>query len=154
MASDPRPTKTIATNRRARHEFELGDTFEAGLVLTGSEVKALRQGNATIQESFIDIRRGNADWVNGYIAPYEHGGYANHEPRRRRRLLLHAKEIEKLRKGAQQQGFTIVPLRLYFSGGRAKLALALGRGKKLHDKRQSIAERDAKRRIDRAKSER
>ena len=147
MAKDG--TKTVVSNRKARHEFFLEAPVEAGLVLSGSEVKSLRQGNAHLQESFVDIRDGNVDLVGAHIAPYEMGGYANHEPRRRRRLLLNRGEIEKLRKGTEQKGYTIVPLRIYFRKGRAKLEVALGKGKKLHDKRHSIAEREAKRRIDR-----
>ena len=142
--------KTITKNRRATFDYELGDRFEAGLVLTGSEVKSLRGGTANVQESFVKIGKEGAELVNCYIAPYEMGGYANHEPRRMRRLLLHRSEIEKLKKGTEQKGMTIVPVKLYFKDGRAKLELALGKGKKTVDKRQSIAERESKRRMDRA----
>ena len=141
--------KTIATNRRARFDYELSDTFEAGLVLSGSEVKALRNGTAQLQESFVKVGKGGLDLMNCTIPEYSHAGYAGHEPRRPRRLLLHGSEIEKLRKGMEQKGMTIVPLRMYFKGGRAKLALALGKGKKTHDKRHTIAERESKRRLDR-----
>ena len=146
--------KTIATNRKARYDFELTDRFEAGLVLTGSEVKALRNGTAQIAESFVKVGRDGADLMNCTIPEYSHAGYAGHEPRRPRRLLLHGSEIEKLRKGTEQKGMTIVPLRIYFKGGRAKLALALGKGKKSHDKRHSIAERESKRRLDRVLKDR
>lgn len=142
--------KTIASNRRASFDFELGDRFEAGLVLTGSEVKSLRTRTANLQEAFVKIGRDGADLMNATISPYEMGGYANHEPRQPRRLLLHKSEIEKLRKGTEQKGMTIVPLKLYFKDGRAKLELALGKGKKTVDKRHTIAERESKRRIDRA----
>jgi SsrA-binding protein len=139
----------IVTNRRARYDFELGDHFEAGIVLTGSEVKSLRKGSAQLAEAFVKLSRDGVDLVNCTIPPYEMGGYANHEPRRMRRLLLHQSEIEKLRKGTEQKGMTIIPLKLYFKGGRAKLSLALGRGKKTVDKRQTIADRESKRRLDR-----
>ena len=146
----PPGTKTVVSNRKARHEYHLEAPIEAGLVLVGSEVKSLRQGQGNLQESFIEVRGGNVDLVGAHIAPYEMGGYANHEARRRRRLLLNRDEIERLRKGTEQKGFTIVPLSIYFKGGRAKLSLALGKGKKLFDKRHAIAERDAKRRMERA----
>ena len=144
-------TKTIVTNRRARYDFELGDRFEAGLVLTGSEVKSLRSSKANLQDAFVGIARDGLDLFNLYIAPYEMGGYANHVPTRKRRLLLHAREIDKLRKGMEVKGFTIVPTRLYFKGGRAKVEIALGKGKKQHDKRHATAERDSKRQLDRIK---
>lgn len=147
--ADDAPTKTIASNRRARFEYELSDHFEAGLVLTGSEVKSLRAGHAHLNEAFVAFTPDGADLVGCYIAPYEMGGYANHVASRRRRLLLHAREIEKLRKGVEQKGYTVVPLRLYFLRGRAKVEIALGRGKKLHDKRHTTAERDTQRQLDR-----
>ena len=143
-------TLTVVTNRRARFDYDLSDRFEAGLVLTGSEVKSLREAKAHLQEAFVMVRKDGLDLMNSFIAPYAMGGYSNHEPTRPRRLLLHKSEIEKLVKGTQQKGFTIVPLRLYFRGGRAKLEVALGKGKKTVDKRNTIAEREAKRRIDRA----
>ena len=142
-------TKTIVTNRRARYDYELGDRFEAGLVLTGSEVKSLRAGNANLQDAFVMLRSDGLDLMNCYIAPYAMGGYANHEPSQPRRLLLRRPEIDKLRKGTEQKGYTIVPTRLYFKDGWAKVEIALGRGKKTVDKRQTIAERESKRRIDR-----
>ena len=146
--------QTIVTNRRARYDFELTDHFEAGIVLTGSEVKSLRQGSAQLAEAFIKLGRGGMDLVNCTIPPYEMGGYANHEPRRMRRLLLHKAEIEKIRKGTEQKGMTIVPLKLYFKGGKAKVSFALGRGKKTVDKRQTINDRESKRRLDRIMKER
>ena len=146
--SDP-GIKTIVTNRRARHEYHLEKPVEAGLVLQGSEVKALRAGKANLQDAFVSVDAEGATLRNLHIAPYEMGGYANHEPTRPRRLLLHQREIEALRKGTEQKGFTVVPLRLYFKHGRAKVEIALARGKKLYDKRHDIAERDEQRRLDR-----
>lgn len=147
--ADDAPRKLIASNRRARFEYELGERFEAGLVLTGSEVKSLRAGHAHLNDAFVAFGPAGADLVSAHIAPYEMGGYANHEPTRKRRLLLHDREIAKLRKGVEQKGYTVVPLQLYFRGGRAKVEVALGRGKKLHDKRHAIAERDTQRQVDR-----
>lgn len=146
--------KTVVSNRRARHEFALEAPVEAGLVLTGSEVKSLRAGQATLAEAFVSVGDDGVDLVGAHIAPYTEASYTNHVPTRKRRLLLHKREIEKLRKGVEQKGFTVVPLKIYFKGGRAKLEIALGKGKKLHDKRHSIAERESKRRIQRAMSER
>ena len=145
--------KTVITNRRARYEYELLDTVEAGIELQGTEVKSLRAGKVNLQESFCAIDGDGIQLFNCHIAPYEHGGYANHNPTRPRRLLLHKSEIEKLRKGIEQKGLTIVPLRIYFKNGWAKVEIALARGKKLHDKRHDIAERDSKRRLDRIMKE-
>ena len=145
--------QTIVTNRRARFDFELSDRMEAGLVLTGSEVKSLRKGSAQLAEAFVKVGREGVDLMNATIPPYEMGGYANHEPRQPRRLLLHKAEIEKLRKGTEQKGMTIVPLKMYFKDGRAKVELALGKGKKTVDKRQTIADRESKRRLDRIRKE-
>ena len=141
--------KPIVTNRRARHDYHLEKPVEAGLVLQGSEVKSLRAGKANLQDAFVTVDRDGATLRNLHIAPYEMGGYANHEPTRPRRLLLHGREIAVLKKGTEQKGFTVIPLRLYFKDGRAKVEIALGRGKKLYDKRHDIAERDAQRRMDR-----
>ena len=141
--------KIIVTNRRASYDFELSDRFEAGLVLTGPEVKSLRDAKANLQDAFVRWRPAGMDLLNLYIGPYEQGGYAEQEPTRPRRLLLHGSEIDKLRKGTEQKGFTIVPTKLYFKGGRAKVEIALGRGKKTHDKRAAISERESKRRLDR-----
>ncbi|HIG75862.1 MAG TPA: SsrA-binding protein SmpB [Bacteroidetes bacterium] len=146
--------KTVVSNRRARHEYALEAPVEAGLVLTGSEVKSLRAGQATLAEAFVSVGDDGVDLVGAHIAPYTEASYTNHVPTRKRRLLLHKREIEKLRKGVEQKGFTVVPLKIYFKGGRAKLEIALGKGKKLHDKRHSIAERESKRRIERAMRER
>ncbi len=141
--------KLIVTNRRARHDYHLEKTVEAGIVLHGSEVKSLRGGKANLQDAFVTIDADGATLRNLHVAPYEMGGYANHEPTRPRRLLLNRREIEVFRKGIEQQGYTVIPLRLYFKDGRAKAEVALAKGKKLYDKRHDIAERDAQRRIDR-----
>ena len=141
--------KIITTNRRASYDFELGDRFEGGLVLTGPEVKSLREGKANLQDAFVRWRPAGMDLLNLYIGPYEQGGYADQEPTRPRRLLLNRSEIDKLRKGTEQKGYTIVPTKLYFKAGRAKVEIALGRGKKTVDKRHTIAERESKRRLDR-----
>ena len=146
--------KLVADNRRARHEFELLERIEAGLVLQGTEVKALREGRATIERAFADVR-GNEIWLVGAnIAAYDKGGFANHDPERDRKLLLHRREIDRLRGRVQERGLTLVPTRLYFKGGRAKVELALARGKELRDKRRDIAKREADRQIERALSRR
>jgi SsrA-binding protein len=142
-------TKIIADNRRARYEYELLERFEAGIELQGSEVKSLRQGKANLQDAFAAVARGEAVLHNLHIAPYTHGGYANHEPVRPRKLLLKKAEIGRLEKATQQKGFTLVPTRMYFKDGWAKVEIAVGRGKKLYDKRHDIAERESKRRIER-----
>ena len=145
--SDSSGIKIVATNRKARHEYNLEKPIEAGMVLTGSEVKSLR-------EAYVAVGSDGVELLNAHINPYEMGGHANHEPTRPRRLLLHRKEIRKLKKGVEQKGFTIVPLKIYFSRGRAKIEIALGRGKKMHDKRHDIADRESKRRMDRVMKER
>jgi len=143
-------TKTIAENRRARFDYELLDRFEAGLVLTGTEVKSLRSGRATLAQSYADVRNGEV-WLNGMeIATYDQGNRANHEPMRSRKLLLHKREIERLNATVREKGLTIVPTRLYFKEGRVKVEVAVGRGKDRGDKRQTIADRDAKRQMERA----
>ena len=138
----PRPFKIIAENRKARFNYEIGETFEAGIALTGSEVKSLRQGRSTIAEAYADTR-GNELWlVNANIPEYLQAGQFNHAPKRARKLLLHRRQIEKLAGGVERDGMTIVPLKMYFNDkGRAKIEIALGRGKKLHDKRQAEKKR-------------
>jgi SsrA-binding protein len=135
--------KIVAENRRARHEYFIGDVLEAGIMLTGTEVKALREGKANIAESYA-APEGGAIWlINANIPEYSAGNRENHEPKRRRKLLLHKREIERLSKAVERQGFTLTPLRLYFNErGRAKLELGIGEGKKLHDKRDTSKERD------------
>ena len=146
-STDAKDVRSIARNRRARHDYHILETFEAGLVLTGTEVKSLRDGKANISDAYGIIRDGEAFLLNLHIAPYESRGYANHEPDRTRKLLLHRKEIRRLIGAVERQGLTLVPLELYFNNGVAKVALALGKGKKLHDKRDAERERDAAREI-------
>ena len=135
--------KTVAENRRARFDYFIEDTVEAGLVLTGTEVKSLRNGRANIAESYAAVEGGGIVLVNADIPPFAQANRFNHEPRRPRKLLLHAKEIGRLTGAVQREGRTLIPLRLYFNeDGRAKLELALASGKKAHDKREAIAERD------------
>jgi SsrA-binding protein len=142
--------KVIARNRRARHDYHIEDTVEAGLVLTGTEVKSLRAGRASLNEAFGQIT-GDEVWLhNLHIPEYAQGTWTNHEPRRTRKLLLHRKEIERLASETAERGFTLVPLSLYFSGGRAKVELGVGRGKHTYDKRHDLAQRDAAREVDRA----
>ena len=150
----PRGEKLIADNRRARHEYELLDRVEAGLVLQGTEVKALREGRATIERAFADVRGGEIWLVGANIAAYDKGGFANHDPERDRKLLLHRREIDRLRGRVQEQGLTLVPTRLYFKDGKAKIELALGRGKQVRDKRRDISRREADRQIERALKDR
>ena len=141
--------KLIADNRRARHDYHLLDRFEAGLVLTGTEVKSLRDGKATLQQAYAEVREGEAWLVGLHVAGYGQGNRENHEPDRARKLLLHRREIDKLYGQVREKGFTLVPTRLYFKDGRVKVELALARGKELHDKRRDIADREAKRQMDR-----
>jgi len=152
MTDEPQsPERVVAQNRRAGHEYFILETYEAGLVLSGTEVKSLRAGKASLAEAYATVE-GDEAWVRQlHIPPYEQGNRWNLDPVRPRKLLLHRKEIEKLRIGVAQKGQTIVPLRLYFSRGRAKLLVALAKGKKTHDKRHAIAEREAKREVERAK---
>src|SRR2546421_10966948 len=143
MAAKPdRKLRVIADNRKARFNYEIGDIFEAGIALTGTEVKALRQGKATIAESYADARAGEIWLVNATIPEYLQGGRFNHAPKRLRRLLLHRGQINKLIGAVEREGMTLVPLKLYFNEkGRAKVELALARGKKLHDKRETEKKR-------------
>ncbi len=144
MAAKEERYKIAADNRRARFDYELGETFEAGVMLVGTEVKALRTGKATIAESYASVERnGEIFLINANIPEYLQGNRFNHEPKRPRKLLLHAKEIAKIAQGVEREGMTIVPLRIYFNEqGRAKIAIALGKGKKLHDKRETDKQRD------------
>ena len=139
--------KMIAQNRRARHDYEIEDTYEAGLALTGTEVKSLRAGRASLAESFISIDKRGEVWLEGANIPeYLNGTWNNHAPKRKRKLLLHGAQIDKLRRQIQAKGYTIVPLQLYFNeDGRAKLKIALARGKKEYDKRQALREEQDKR---------
>jgi SsrA-binding protein len=142
--------KLIAENRRARFDYELLDRFEAGIVLTGTEVKSLRQGRATMAQSWAEVRENEA-WLMGVeIAIYDQGGPMNHEPTRPRKLLMHRREIDRLYGTIREKGLTLVPTRLYFKDGRVKVELAVARGKEQRDKRRDIADRDAKRQMQRA----
>jgi SsrA-binding protein len=143
-------TKLIADNRRARHEYELLERFEAGLVLTGTEVKSLRAGKASLQHAFGQLRDGDVYLVGANIPEYPQASRQNHDPDRERRLLLHRKEIDRLAGQVHERGLTLVPTRLYFRDGRVKVELALARGKALRDRRRDIAERDVKRQLERA----
>jgi SsrA-binding protein len=142
--------KSIARNKRARHDYHILETLEAGLVLVGTEVKSLRDGRANISDAYGIVRDGEPFLLNLHISPYERGGYSNHEPERTRKLLLHRKEIRRLIGATERQGLTLVPLELYFKNGVAKVALALAKGKKLHDKRDTERARDAEREMARA----
>jgi SsrA-binding protein len=145
----PRPFKIIAENRKARFNYEIGEVVEAGIALTGTEVKSLRQGKATIAESYADAKGGEIWLVNANIPEYLQASRFNHAPKRPRKLLLHRRQIDKLAAGVDREGMTIVPLKMFFNErGRAKIEIALGRGKKLHDKRES----DKKRTWDRERS--
>jgi SsrA-binding protein len=140
------PEQTIALNRRARHEFTIDETFEAGLVLTGTEIKSVRAGKVNIANAYARIERDEAWLIGADIAPWAQGNRYNHEPKRTRKLLLRRSEIDELVGKTRSKGLTIVPLRLYLTGrGRAKLELGLARGKQLHDRRRDIADRDARR---------
>jgi SsrA-binding protein len=141
--------KVISTNRKASHDYFLFDRFEAGLVLKGTEIKSIRAGQISIKEAYIAIDQGEAWLVDAHIAPYDPASRENHDPTRRRKLLLHRKEIGKLHDGLRQKGLTIIPLRVYLKDGRAKIELAMARGKKKYDKRAAIAKRDAEREIQR-----
>jgi SsrA-binding protein len=144
----------VASNRRARYKYEVLERFEAGIELRGSEVKSLREGKAQIAEAYAAVDDGEV-WLRGaYIPPYEPASEQNHEPERPRKLLLHKREIERLTGKTQERGLTLVPLRIYFKGPRAKLELALARGKEQHDKRRALRDRDQRREIDRALSDR
>jgi SsrA-binding protein len=144
--------QSIARNKRARFDYHILETFEAGLVLTGTEVKSLRDGRANISDAYGIIKDGEAYLLNLDISPYESRGYANHEPDRTRKLLLHRKEIRRLIGAVERQGLTLIPLELYFKNGVAKVTLALGKGKQVHDKRDTERTRDAERDMARARA--
>ena len=143
-------TKLISENRRARHDYELLDRYEAGIVLTGTEVKSLREGRVTLGQAYADVRGTEAWLIGAEIAEYAQGNSANHEPARDRKLLLKRHEIDVLLSKVREKGLTIVPTRLYFKDGRVKVELAVARGKERIDKRRDLAERDAKRQMERA----
>ena len=143
--------KIVADNRQARFRYEILETYEAGVELKGTEVKSIREGKANLRDGYALVRNGEAWLLNVHISPYEHSSdFFNHDPRRTRRLLLHKKEIRKLIGKVEQEGLTLVPLKMYFNRGFVKITIALGKGKKLHDKRESIKEREDKREMARA----
>jgi SsrA-binding protein len=144
--------KTIARNKKARHEYYIEDTWEAGIVLTGTEVKSLREGRASLVDGFAQIRDGELWMYNVHIPEYNQGTWNNHAPRRLRKLLLHRSEIQKLIGKTKESGLTVIPLELYFKDGKAKVEIGLARGKKDYDKRQTLLERTMKREADRAMS--
>jgi SsrA-binding protein len=141
--------KVVATNRKARHDYHIGERFEAGIALQGTEVKSVREGKLNLQDAYCSIEHGDVTLLNCHISPYRHGTDTNHEPLRPRRLLLHRREINKLRKAVDQKGFTVIPLRVYFKRGLAKVEIGVARGKRQFDKRTDISDRDSKRRLDR-----
>lgn len=145
--------KTIAENRKARHDYFVEDTYEAGIELVGTEVKSLRQGGVNLKDSFCDIKNGEIFIRNMHISPYEQGNIFNRDPMRMRKLLMHRREILRLFQQVKQDGYTLIPLSLYFKGSRVKVCVGVCKGKKLYDKRADIAKRDAKRSMDRAMKE-
>jgi len=150
----PTGTKLIAENRRARHDYHLLDRIEAGIALTGTELKSLRAGRISLQRAFADLREGEIYLVGAHISEYEQGNVQNHDPERDRKLLLHRREIDWLLGKVRERGLTLVPTRIYFKDGRVKVELALARGKETRDKRRDLAERDARRQIERALKDR
>ena len=142
--------KPIAENRKARHDYHFLERFEAGIVLTGSEVKSLRQGRVSLQQSYADVRDGEAWLVGAHIDTYDQAGTQNHEPERDRKLLLHRRELDSLYGKVREKGLTLVPTKLYFKDGRVKVEIAVARGKERIDKRRDLADRDARRQIERA----
>jgi SsrA-binding protein len=148
------PIKLIAENRKARHDFIIVDQYEAGLVLTGTEVQSLRLGKANLKDSYAKVKNGEVWLYQMHISPYPFAYYNNHDPLRVRKLLLHKREILRLYAKANEQGHTLVPLKLYFKGGKAKITLALAKGKREFDKRETLRERDRKREVERARRQR
>lgn len=149
-ATEKKPVRKVACdNRRARHEFEIIEVFEAGVALDGTEVKSIRQGKANLSDSFAKVEDGELWLVNCHISPYDHGNRFNHDPLRKRKLLMHSKEILKLKQRIQEKGLTLIPLKIFFNGNWAKVDIALARGKQLYDKRESIAKKETKRDLDR-----
>ena len=142
--------KAIATNRKAFHDYAVLETYEAGLVLKGTEVKSLREAQVNFKDCYATIDNNEAWLIGCYISPYHHGTDANHDPERDRKLLLHGREITRLMGKIAEKGLTVVPLKMYFKGGRAKIEIGLARGKKLHDKRATLRERESRREMDKA----
>lgn len=154
LMSMKEPVKVVADNRKARHDYFIEETYEAGIALAGTEVKSIRAGKVSLRDSYAEVLDGEVFLQQMHISPYEKGNRFNHDPKRPRKLLLHKREIKRLLGQTTQKGYTLIPLRLYFKRGRVKVELALGRGKKLYDKREDIARRDAQREIARALSDR
>lgn len=151
MTKNSEGFKIVSDNRKARYLYEILETYEAGIVLEGTEVKSIRAGKVNLQDAYALIRGGEAWLLNAHISPFEKAsGYFNHDPRRSRKLLLHKEQINKLLGQVEQKGLTLVPLKMYLKGGRVKVDIAVGRGKKLHDKREDIRQRDDKRTMERA----
>lgn len=146
--------KIIAQNRKAFHDYSIEETVEAGIVLVGTEVKSLRQGKANLKDSYVQVKDTEVFLLNCHISPYSHGNIMNHDPVRTRKLLLNKKEISKLQGKAAQKGYSLIPLKLYFKGPRAKIEIGLARGKKQYEKRESIKKREADREIERALKQR
>ncbi len=142
--------KRVAENRKAYHEYFIDDLFEAGIALVGTEVKSLRIGRINLRDSYVEVQGRELVLVGAHISPFEQGNIWNHDPLRQRKLLLHRHEIDRIAQRVRERGYTVVPTKVYFKNGRAKVEIGLARGKKLHDKRQSIAARDAQRDVDRA----
>ena len=148
----PKKERIIALNKKAHHEYEISNKYEAGMVLTGTEVKSLRQHKASIQESYAQVKNGEVWLINSNIPEYKFGSASNHNPKRERKILLHRNEIKKITTKLQDKGFTLIPLKLYFSGARAKVEIGIARGKKFYDKRESIKKAEVKRRLKRVMS--
>ena len=153
MAKEKTGTKVAATNRKAHHEYFIWETMEAGIALTGTEVKSLRQGKANLNDAFARVDQGECILYDMHISPYDFGNRFNPDPKRPRKLLLHKREIMKLHSEIKEKGLTLIPLKVYFTRGMAKVELGLAKGKKLYDKRDDMAKKEAKRRIDRAMKE-
>ena len=149
MPTEKGSEKLVASNRKARHEYFIEETYEAGIALTGTEIQSVRQGRVSLGDAYAEVRNGEVFLVNSRIAEYDYGNRFNHNPRRPRKLLLHKSEIRRLDSRVRERGYTIVPLKMYFRGGLAKLEIGLARGKKTWDKREDIANRDAQREIER-----
>jgi SsrA-binding protein len=142
--------KTVATNRKARHDYFIDETYEVGIVLTGTEIKSVRAGRVNLRDSYVQVQNGELWLIDTHIAPYEQAGYGGHEPKRSRKLLMQRREINRLQGKVQEKGYTVIPLRIYLKNNKwAKVEIALARGKKLYDKRQAIRKRDAQREMER-----
>jgi SsrA-binding protein len=146
----PGGDRVVTQNRRAFHEYFIEEQLETGIVLTGTEIKSIREGKATISEAYVRVDNGELWLIGSHVTPYTHGSWTNHDPDRPRKLLAHGREIARLRQATEQKGLTLVPLRIRLKNGRAKVDVGVARGKKLYDKRQAASERDAKRQMDRA----